>query len=100
MSLIKVQLQQNKSVPLTVEPFQTAIGIDFDCYNQKLYWSDVATRAIKMGNINGSGKGAFLDEGDFGIGYFDPTYNELLISLDLVVYTAYCRYWVSRRIEH
>lgn len=63
MSLIKIQLQGNKAVPLTVDPFQTAIGIDFDCFNQKLYWSDVATRAIKMGNVNGSGKGSFLDEG-------------------------------------
>ncbi|XP_021945973.1 nidogen isoform X2 [Folsomia candida] len=62
MSLIKIQLQGNKAVPLTVDPFQTAIGIDFDCFNQKLYWSDVATRAIKMGNVNGSGKGSFLDE--------------------------------------
>jgi nidogen (entactin) len=64
MSLIKIQLKDSTPIPLTIEPFQTAIGLDFDCINQKLYWSDVASRSIKMSNINGTGKETFLDDGE------------------------------------
>lgn len=63
MSLIKVPLKDGRAVPLIVEPFQTAIGIDIDCPNRQIYWSDVATGAIKVASFNGSDKGTFLDEG-------------------------------------
>ncbi len=63
MTLIKVPLSTGKAVPLVVEPFQTAIGIDIDCPNNRIYWSDVATRAIKTASFNGSDKATFLDEG-------------------------------------
>ena len=63
MSVIKVPLSTGKSEPLTVEPFQTAIGIDADCPMQKLYWGDVGGRAIKQANLNGSERMPFLDSG-------------------------------------
>ncbi|ODM99647.1 Nidogen-1 [Orchesella cincta] len=62
MSLIKVPLGNGRAVPLVVEPFQTAIGLDIDCPNQQIYWSDVATRTIKMASFNGTDRGTFLDD--------------------------------------
>jgi hypothetical protein len=63
MSLVKIPVGGDQAIPLTVEPFQTAIGIDIDCPNKKVYWSDVGMRAIKMGNFNGSERVPFLEDG-------------------------------------
>ncbi len=63
MSLIKVPLIGEKPYPMTVEPFQTAIGIDIDCPNQKVYWSDVAGKVIKQASFNGTEKMPFLETG-------------------------------------
>lgn len=63
MSLIKVMLDGGKPEPITVDPFQTAIGIDIDCSNEMVYWSDVAGGTIKSSLFNGSSKTEFLTEG-------------------------------------
>jgi len=55
----------SSAIPITVDPFQTATGIDIDCPSQKVYWSDVGTRSIKIANYNGSERTAFLDDGWF-----------------------------------
>ena len=33
-----------KGVPIVVEPFQTATGVDADCLRGRLYWSDTTGR--------------------------------------------------------
>lgn len=66
MSVIRIPLSGEVPHPLTVEPFQTAIGIDIDCPNQKVYWSDVAGREIKHASfLNASDKAPFLDNSNW-----------------------------------
>ncbi|CAG7838551.1 unnamed protein product [Allacma fusca] len=62
MSLIRVPLNGDKSEPVVVEPFQTAIGVAMDCPQKKIYWGDVGGRAIKQVSFNGTDKQAFLDD--------------------------------------
>lgn len=102
MSLIKVPVNGDKATPIMVEPFQTSIGIDIDCPNQKVYWSDVATRAIKVGYFNGSERENFLDDGTFVIIVLSHSIRRLLIQfwgeLDIGSPEGLSVDWVSQNL--
>ena len=49
-----------KGVPIVVEPFQTATGVDADCLRGHLYWSDTTGRAVKRAGYDGSKPEVFL----------------------------------------
>ena len=56
-----------KGVPVVVEPFQTATGVDADCLRGRLYWSDTTGRAIKRAAYDGAGGSeVFLRRGPEG----------------------------------
>lgn len=39
-----------------------AVGVDVDCTEQRVYWSDVASKSIKSMLYNGTGITTFLDQ--------------------------------------
>ena len=55
-----------KGVPVVVEPFQTATGVDADCLRGRLYWSDTTGRAIKRAGYDGAAPEVFLRRGPVG----------------------------------
>ncbi|XP_034249826.1 nidogen [Thrips palmi] len=66
MALMKVPLLPPQTAsqagqPLQIHYFQEAIGVDVDCEEQRIYWSDVASKSIKSMFYNGTGINTFLD---------------------------------------
>lgn len=55
---------QQKGELVVMEAHQTAVGIDIDCYNGYVYWTDVAQAKIKRSRYNGSNVEVFLHEGN------------------------------------
>ncbi|KAK5643749.1 hypothetical protein RI129_007594 [Pyrocoelia pectoralis] len=52
---------QKQSAKLThINEFQTAVGLDIDCLVGRVYWSDIAGRAIKSSTYNGSAVADFV----------------------------------------
>lgn len=49
--------------PIQIKYFQTAVGLDIDCVEGRLFWSDVSGMAIRSANYNGSGKSDFITAG-------------------------------------
>lgn len=41
--------------PIQIQYYQMAIGLDIDCYEGRVYWSDITGKAIKSSNYNGTG---------------------------------------------
>lgn len=66
MSVLKMPLEvkvKDKGKIIVMEPFQTAVGIDIDCLNGYVYWTDVAQAKIKRARYNGSDIEVVLDQG-------------------------------------
>ncbi|XP_043227529.1 nidogen-like isoform X1 [Amphibalanus amphitrite] len=54
-AIVKVPFEARKrGRPIILEPTQTAVGIDTDCLDGRIFWSDVAGRKIKAAAYNGS----------------------------------------------
>ncbi|KFD49897.1 hypothetical protein M513_09226 [Trichuris suis] len=55
MSLVQRGLQpEDYGKQLVVVPYQVAVGLDFDCNEDKLYWSDVSGHCLRSSNLDGS----------------------------------------------
>ncbi|CAH1160142.1 unnamed protein product [Phaedon cochleariae] len=66
MATLRIPLQESKPRsrrPVQVKPYQTAVGLDIDCLEGKVYWSDINGRAIRSAFYNGSGKVDFIQRG-------------------------------------
>eukprot|EP00095_Tigriopus_kingsejongensis_P011899 snap_masked-scaffold111_size354240-processed-gene-1.0 protein:Tk11899 transcript:snap_masked-scaffold111_size354240-processed-gene-1.0-mRNA-1 annotation:"hypothetical protein DAPPUDRAFT_314322" len=65
LALMKIPFSAKKSnpgVPIMVRTSQTATGIDVDCQEQKIYWTDTTGRAIFRCNYDGSQVEPFLNK--------------------------------------
>lgn len=66
MSLVqRGMLQDDVSKQLVIFPHQIAVGVDFDCRRQKLFWSDVSGHAIRTSNADGSNLTLVTERGKF-----------------------------------
>ncbi|XP_044255979.1 nidogen [Tribolium madens] len=66
MSTLKIPFEptkQNPGKPIQVKYFQTAVGLDIDCYEGRVYWGDISGRAIRSSTYNGSNKSDFIVDG-------------------------------------
>uniref|UniRef100_A0A5S6R3I4 Nidogen-1 n=1 Tax=Trichuris muris TaxID=70415 RepID=A0A5S6R3I4_TRIMR len=55
MSLVQRGLQPDDyGKQLVVVPYQVAVGLDFDCKEDKIYWSDVSGHCLRSSNLDGS----------------------------------------------
>lgn len=66
MATLRVPLENKKSSmnkPIQIKIYQTAVGLDIDCLEGRVYWSDVSGRAIRSASFNGSNKIDFIKEG-------------------------------------
>lgn len=50
--------------PIQVSYYQMAIGIDIDCSKGRVYWTDIAGKAIKSSEYNGTKVATVLDNGN------------------------------------
>ncbi|CAH0560102.1 unnamed protein product [Brassicogethes aeneus] len=46
--------------PIQVKPNQVSVGLDIDCIDGRVYWSDITNRAIRSSTFNGSEKQDFI----------------------------------------
>lgn len=66
MATLRIPLEDSKlstRKPIQIKPYQTAVGLDIDCLEGRVYWSDVSGRAIRSALFNGSNKIDFMKEG-------------------------------------
>lgn len=66
MATLRIPLEDTKSSmrkPIQIKPYQTAVGLDIDCLEGRVYWSDVSGRVIRSALFNGSNKIDFMKEG-------------------------------------
>lgn len=49
--------------PIQIQYYQMAIGLDIDCYEGRVYWSDITGKAIKSSAYNGTKCVDFLTNG-------------------------------------
>ncbi|XP_030745606.1 nidogen-2 isoform X2 [Sitophilus oryzae] len=66
MATLKIPLEptkQNPGKPIQIKPYQTAVGLDIDCLEGRVYWSDISGRAIRSSLYNGSDKVDFINSG-------------------------------------
>uniref|UniRef100_A0A915PNJ4 Uncharacterized protein n=1 Tax=Setaria digitata TaxID=48799 RepID=A0A915PNJ4_9BILA len=59
-----IQRSTNPDLPgkqLIVVPYQIAVGIDFDCQEERIVWSDIAGHSILSASINGTGEQKFMN---------------------------------------
>ncbi|KAG8236148.1 hypothetical protein J437_LFUL001582 [Ladona fulva] len=64
MSTLRVPFNptaSNPGQPIQIHYFQVAVGIDIDCQEGRVYWSDVNGRTIKSSKYDGSDIQIFLD---------------------------------------
>ncbi|XP_013386084.1 nidogen-1 isoform X2 [Lingula anatina] len=57
MSIMQVPFNPSQREPgkqVLLIPGQTAIGIDVDCYERSIYWTDVSNRVIRQARLDGS----------------------------------------------
>lgn len=54
---------RNPGRPIQIQYYQMAIGLDIDCYEGRVYWSDITGKAIKSSAYNGTGYMDFLVSG-------------------------------------
>lgn len=62
MSILQMPLEPSKSNPgrlLLMEPHQTVVGIAADCVEQRIYWTDAASGAVRRAFYNGSSADVF-----------------------------------------
>lgn len=53
----------NPGKPLNLKHYQMAIGLDVDCLDGKIYWSDINGKAIRRSTYNGSQNEDFITNG-------------------------------------
>ncbi|MCP9264851.1 Nidogen-1 [Dirofilaria immitis] len=59
-----IQKSTNPDLPgkqLIIVPHQIAVGIDFDCQEERIIWSDIAGHSILSASINGTDEQKFMD---------------------------------------
>lgn len=49
--------------PIQIHHYQMAIGLDIDCIDGRVYWSDITGKAIKSSRYNGTDFKNFITEG-------------------------------------
>lgn len=49
--------------PILIEPLQQSIGIDIDCSEGRVYWSDIAGKKILSAIFNGSDIKDYVTQG-------------------------------------
>lgn len=67
MATLRIPLENSKlntKKPIQMKAYQTAVGLDIDCMEGRVYWSDISTRAIKSSLFNGSDKADFINDGN------------------------------------
>lgn len=70
MATLKIPLAPSKNhvkKAIQVKSYQTAVGLDVDCLEGKVYWSDITGRAIRSSLFNGSNKVDFIKDGEYCI---------------------------------
>ncbi|KAH1019720.1 hypothetical protein HUJ04_009502 [Dendroctonus ponderosae] len=55
--------RMNPGKPIQIKTYQTAVGLDIDCMESRVYWSDISLHAIRSSSYNGSDNKDFLAEG-------------------------------------
>lgn len=66
MATLRIPLEHahsNMKKPIQIKAYQTAVGLDIDCLEGRVYWSDVSGRAIRSSLFNGSDKIDLIKEG-------------------------------------
>lgn len=51
--------------PIHISYYQMAIGLDIDCQDGRVFWSDITGKTIKSSNYDGSLIENFLTQGNF-----------------------------------
>ncbi|CAG9854211.1 unnamed protein product [Phyllotreta striolata] len=65
MATLRVPLnpkQTRPRKPIQAKAFQTAVGLDVDCLEGRVYWSDISGRAIRSSLLNGTDKNNFVTQ--------------------------------------
>jgi nidogen (entactin) len=68
MATLKIPFEpstKNLGKPIQIKYFQTAVGLDIDCFEGRVYWSDISGMAIRSSTYNGSAKSDFITQGNF-----------------------------------
>lgn len=68
MATLKIPLESTNThtkKAIQVKGYQTAVGLDIDCMEGRIYWSDITGRAIRSALFNGSNKEDFIKDGEF-----------------------------------
>jgi nidogen (entactin) len=58
-------VEKKSREPIQIKYFQTAVGLDIDCFEGRVYWSDISGMAIRSSTYNGSAKSDFITQGNF-----------------------------------
>ncbi|XP_018565224.1 nidogen-2 [Anoplophora glabripennis] len=65
MATLKIPLEPTKTLTkkaVQVKGYQTAVGLDVDCMEGRIYWSDITGRAIRSALFDGSKKEDFIKD--------------------------------------
>ncbi|KRX84111.1 Nidogen-1 [Trichinella sp. T6] len=77
---------------LIVVPFQIAVGVDYDCQDDKIYWTDVSGHSVHSSNLDGSNvttlfdtdivspEGIVIDSLNRNLYYTDSIRDEIVVS--------------------
>lgn len=59
-------MQEDRGRQLIVVPHQIVVGVDYDCRDEKVFWTDVSGHAIRSANVNSSRSNVTMlfDHGD------------------------------------
>ena len=57
--------RKRKAKIFQVQARQTAIGLEADCYDGRVYWSDINGKAIRSASYNGSDKRNLVTAGEY-----------------------------------
>ena len=66
MATLKVPMEptkRNPGKPIQIKMYQTAVGLDIDCMEGRVFWTDISGRAIRSSLFNGSDKVDFIVNG-------------------------------------
>ncbi|VDP08501.1 unnamed protein product [Soboliphyme baturini] len=62
MSLVqRGMLASDIGKQIVIAPYQIAVGIDYDCANGQIYWTDVSGHSVRKANLDGSGVSVVYD---------------------------------------
>ncbi|XP_028136673.1 nidogen [Diabrotica virgifera virgifera] len=63
MATLQIPLDRTRNKvkkPVQVKAYQTAVGLDVDCLEGRIYWSDISGRAISSSALDGTDKEHFI----------------------------------------